>query len=391
MVDGEDIDEVFDLYRDLKKHNYDVGKISKLSYEDIISTVYQEVDSETKKSDIKKLFSKNGYTYFTVNYEGNLNLGSPAWCLDTKSHWNTYVENEGNTEYVVIRDDKIKGNKVFLSVPNTFTSTQYQSKDNSFRYGITVRPDGSIRNLFDDNNNNKRTYDLNLSNIVNNIKSLYHETKIKVIRDAFSIYSDIYEYDGGYFLDHDQLVDFYKSHDDNTLFIVNKKIKEGNKKISSEWLFGIVNLIGKIIVPIKYNELSRFYNIDGDTIGDYTVAKLNDKWGIIDKHGKEIIPFKYDYISTGSIIADDSVGKDMECFSVKLGNKWGGINEKGEIIIPIRYKDELQWEKWEKYQDDIKKDKTIPVKERIKDDNLLTYFGNEKTVEEYLKLYGLYL
>lgn len=157
IVDGEDVGEVFDLYDDLKKFKIDLSKINKLSYDDILEIVYQE--DESKESDIKKVFVKDGYTFFIVNFEGNQNLGSPAWCLKTKSNWNNIV---GNTldfdrfQFIVIKNEKIKGNKIFLSTPKTYTSaTEYQSNQRSSRFGITIETDkATILFCHDDNNTN---------------------------------------------------------------------------------------------------------------------------------------------------------------------------------------------------------------------------------------------
>jgi hypothetical protein len=399
LVDGEDMQEVFDLYNDLKKHSYDLAKISKLPYDEIIDYVYQEVDSEIRKSDVKKLFSKDGYTYFLINYEGGLELGSPAWCLKTKSDWVNEVDNGNYIQWVVIRNDKIKGNKLYLSVPNTYTSkVSYTSAENSIRYGVTVTQNGEIVKIHDDNNDNKMksTGDKIVSTISKNIRSVYKEDIAERIRKIFEPYSDIQTLESGFFVDIQHIIDEYENYP-NEKYIVGKKISGYvskhitiGKTGENKWLFGIIDADGTVIIPIKYEELVHFYNIDSDIIGENLMAKLDDKFGIVNRKGEQVIPFIYDYMRNDSIIKDDSV--EGECFSVRLGNKWGGIDENGKVIVPIKYRDQLQWEYWKKYQTDIIKSLpkvTKDIKDIIYDKNLLSYFGSNKLVDKYLELHGL--
>ncbi|GEM_PF-7047121 len=51
---------------------------------------------------------------------------------------------------------------------------------------------------------------------------------------------------------------------------------------------GFVDKTGKIIVPIKYDNASNFYE-------DVVAVNLNGKYGFIDKNGNVVIPFKYNF------------------------------------------------------------------------------------------------
>ena len=355
IMDGEDMQEIFDLYDDLKKFKYDLSKIHKLAYDEIINLVYQEVDKD--KTDIKKLFSKDGYTYYVVNYNGVLKLGSPSWCLKTKSDWNRIIQ-DGFTQFVVIRNDKIVGNTLMLSVPNTYTSlSKYQSNQSRIRYGITTNRN-QIKQIFDDNNDEHLTNYKNdpvLNTIITNIKSIdsfpssSSDTKIqkeKILKltekfkSIFSKYSDVIAYDEMSIIDIDDFdSDYFQSlFDSDSLFIV---FMDGDKG-------GVVDINDNIKIPLIYDHIERFRNQDY-TEGDNIVVMLNDKYGILNRNGEELLPIKYDSIDPYSLEFEKYY--DERYYSIELDNKWGLINDTGEIIIPIRHPEEINPERLE----DLKK------------------------------------
>ncbi len=84
---------------------------------------------------------------------------------------------------------------------------------------------------------------------------------------------------------------------------------------------GLMNpLTGKIIAPLKYEEIADFQ--DG-------LAKIeaNKKYGFVNTVGKEIVPPIYEYAS--------SFYEGLAY--VELNNKYGFIDKAGKIVIPIQF------------------------------------------------------
>lgn len=93
---------------------------------------------------------------------------------------------------------------------------------------------------------------------------------------------------------------------------------------------GLIDTSGKIIIPIKYDDLDFLEVQNGEEFSNTNllIVNKNDKEGIIDLKNKTIVPIKYDGLdgleSNGLIRAT-------------IGDKWGYINRKGEVIIDIKY------------------------------------------------------
>jgi len=88
--------------------------------------------------------------------------------------------------------------------------------------------------------------------------------------------------------------------------------------------YGAVNMNGKIVVPIEYEE------IDGFGEGLFSLKK-NGKWGYINLQLQTVIPFTY---------------LDAKIFScgvaaTKNGSGWGFIDKQNETVIPHTYEDAL--------------------------------------------------
>ena len=93
-------------------------------------------------------------------------------------------------------------------------------------------------------------------------------------------------------------------------------------KVSINKLYGYIDIKGKIIAPIKYQEAENFNE-------GMAGVMLKGKWGFINKSGKEAEPLKYEKIK------DFSGGLG----AVKLNNKWGFVDKTMKLIIPIEYDD----------------------------------------------------
>ena len=131
----------------------------------------------------------------------------------------------------------------------------------------------------------------------------------------------------------------------------------GLAKVKLNGKYGIIDKVGKEIIPIIYDNL---YQIESGLVR----VKLNGKWGVIDTTLKELVPCIYDHIySFSSGLAKvkiknkfgfiDEVGEEvipciyddigkinyLDLIRVKLDNKYGFINKTGEKVIPCIYDD----------------------------------------------------
>ena len=113
-------------------------------------------------------------------------------------------------------------------------------------------------------------------------------------------------------------------------------------KKNSKW--GLIDQSGKIIIPIKYDELCRAG--EGDLIFDgdprfstiprelgYSEGlirvKLNNQYGYVDKNGKEITSPQYDSV----------LGFFDGMAVVEKNKKFGFINTEGQEVIPVQYEE----------------------------------------------------
>lgn len=86
--------------------------------------------------------------------------------------------------------------------------------------------------------------------------------------------------------------------------------------------YGLINLKGNLIVPIKYDWM--FINTTQNIIR----TELGDKQGIIDYKGKTIVPL---------VKGMDIWGYSNGLAKVEKNGKFGFINNKGKIVIPIKF------------------------------------------------------
>jgi hypothetical protein len=167
---------------------------------------------------------------------------------------------------------------------------------------------------------------------------------------------------------------------------------------------GIIDTTGKVIVPVKYDEIEPF--LDGvarvEIFGDYPthygyideqgnevlpviytdaddwfyrsmrfsdliVVGIDQKYGCFDKKGKKVLPLEYGSIGNYSsglatiykdgkmgcinkegkivipIIYDRVSDFGFETATVQKDGKWGIINKAGEVVLPIIYEAEIRF------------------------------------------------
>ena len=150
--DGIDLDEVLSLYHDLKKSKLDLGKLNKMSYDDVVDQIYSESGNE--EDGIYFVGKWNDYMIFHVkNYEDGLKICSPSWCLKTKQHWDYYTTN--GYQFVIIKENFAnKRGKTKLLTPDSpsYFGGYSNAKKPEVRYGLSYKSPQNIH-IFDDNNN----------------------------------------------------------------------------------------------------------------------------------------------------------------------------------------------------------------------------------------------
>lgn len=131
-----DMDELKSIYEILKKSKFDFAKLNKLTYQQILELFYDELSGDkVKNEDIELIYKDSSYSYYRVyTYKGILKIGSPAWCLKTKTMWDKY-QNLYPVQWVAI-DNKYKNN--LITPDNTYLS-EYKSAKGYIRFGICLK------------------------------------------------------------------------------------------------------------------------------------------------------------------------------------------------------------------------------------------------------------
>lgn len=102
-------------------------------------------------------------------------------------------------------------------------------------------------------------------------------------------------------------------------YIVSKTTEEGYR-------YGYVNIQGKEIIEVKYNDLYRVAEVNSDDI--YIICAENGKYGLL-KNDKKIIDNEYQ-----SLVYNES----NDTITALKGKKYGVISTNGKVIVPIEYK-----------------------------------------------------
>ena len=129
----EDMDEIESIYNVLKNSKLDVNKLHKLSYNEILDKFYMDL-ADAKNPDFELVHRDASYSYYIAHtYKGILQIGSPTWCLKTKSHWDDYKK-KYDTQYVAISNKYLNH---IISPDNNYLEN-YNSKHSWIRYGVSM-------------------------------------------------------------------------------------------------------------------------------------------------------------------------------------------------------------------------------------------------------------
>lgn len=131
-----DMEELKSIFEVLKNSKLDLGKLNKMSYEQILDTFYDQMTSPSKE-DYELIYKDNSYSFFRVyTYKGILEIGSPAWCLKTKSHWDDY-QSKFPEQWVAIDNRYVRS---VITPNNSYLGGQYVNRGKTYiRYGISFK------------------------------------------------------------------------------------------------------------------------------------------------------------------------------------------------------------------------------------------------------------
>lgn len=152
LDDVDDMDEIQSIFDVLRNSKIDINKLNKLSYNDILDMFYEDLTSKVDKSDIELYYKDDQYSYYRVyTYKGILKIGSPSWCLKTKSNWDQY-QNAYPEQWVAI-DNRHKGS--LISPDNNYLENYSNTKKVWVRYGVSLKhkDDNIISWTANDDNN----------------------------------------------------------------------------------------------------------------------------------------------------------------------------------------------------------------------------------------------
>jgi hypothetical protein len=147
-----DIEELKSIYDVLKNSKLDIGKLNRMSYDQILDTFYEEITSVSENKDDYELIHKDEtYSFFRVHtYKGILEIGSPAWCLKTKSNWDNY-QAKYPEQWVAIENRFLKR---IITPNNYYLGGKYVNSGKTWvRFGVSIkRNEGDVSWIAHDDN-----------------------------------------------------------------------------------------------------------------------------------------------------------------------------------------------------------------------------------------------
>lgn len=123
------------------------------------------------------------------------------------------------------------------------------------------------------------------------------------------------------FTQYDQIESIGNNDENNNSWVENNVLK-----VKKDGKYGIINLTGKELTEIKYDEITAVTGIE-----NALKVKENDKYGVIDNDGKVLVESKYIDIA--------NLGKDNKSgFIVKSEDgKYGIVDYSNQIVLETKY------------------------------------------------------
>jgi len=130
--------------------------------------------------------------------------------------------------------------------------------------------------------------------------------------EEFSYLVNYAHYGAAIILDRRELSPLFKFEEERALTFEKKD--DGSIK------FGCIDINGKVVVPIEFDEIGIFKN-------NVATARKGELWGVIDREGETVIPTKYTSISP-------TVNND---FIVENVDQFGLLAQDGSTMLKVKY------------------------------------------------------
>ena len=156
-----DIDELEHIYDTLIKNNVDLGKVVKMSYDELSDFLYELTEKNTEDKGYKLVFNDGTYNYYLVtSYKGICKTASPAWCLKTNDRWKQYVGDYPTSrhQYVLYKKGYTPKNLMVPDPDRFYIDNYHNNSKPDIRIGITFDyKSGDVPNAHNDNNNDVKS------------------------------------------------------------------------------------------------------------------------------------------------------------------------------------------------------------------------------------------
>lgn len=157
FVDGvDDFDELQSVLDVLASSGMDAGAMNRMTYAQILDKFHDQLVVKDGGGDYEVVVKDHLYTIYRVHtYQGILKVGSPAWCLKTRSDWDRYQASYPY-QFVAVHNDWVGK----LLSPESNYLGGYSNKARPWvRYGFSLGVkdgDCGLPIVFDDDNNDVR-------------------------------------------------------------------------------------------------------------------------------------------------------------------------------------------------------------------------------------------
>ncbi|AFY34459.1 WG repeat-containing protein [Calothrix sp. PCC 7507] len=112
---------------------------------------------------------------------------------------------------------------------------------------------------------------------------------------------------------------------------------EGLARVTKYYKYGFIDITGKIIIPIEFDEASGFM------FGGIAKVKKNGLYGCFDGKGKEVVAIEYEEIGNNSSscydISEEEFKPSKPLIKAKKYGKWGYVDINNKIVIPFVFED----------------------------------------------------
>lgn len=163
--------------------------------------------------------------------------------------------------------------------------------------------------------------------------------------------------------------------------VVNLIIKKNGK-------YGIIDINGKEIIPIQYDNIETTEGVLECYPGEVGIINYNNLVSIVQmKNGKILFPFEYEDIKPTDV-THNRYWREVSWYIVMKNGKYGCIKPDGEVVLPLEYDriSHLLYEKDDSYSHRlyIKKGSKYGLYTITRSNMLAGYGGDESTsFEEY--------